>query len=246
MKLLHILNILLCLVFTLGSCTKEEQLMYQDNDPRVYFPKSKVLNGIGSVDSVHYSFALEPETHETDTIYLHFRIIGLAKDYDRMIKMELTEESTAKERYHFEYKDLYIPANAYEAEVPVILHRRPGLKDSIVRAELRITESTDFKPGYEGTSSATQLDKLSYNFTITDMLAKPAIWETLWANLFGSYSNTKLIYLTQWTGYRTWNSPVYFPQDQNLMIQQARLGLYEYEKENGPLYNENNERVLIP
>src|SRR5690606_9500126 len=105
---------------------------------------------------------------------------------------------------------------------------RPGLKDSIVRAEFRIAESADFKPGDDIPNTPTKLNKLSYNLTITDMLTKPAIWETSWANLFGSYSNTKLVYLTQWTAYRTWNSPVNFPQDQNFMIQQARLGLYDY------------------
>ncbi len=246
MKLLHILYILPCVASILGSCEKDERLMYQDDDPRVYFPKSIVLNGIASIDSVNYSFALEPEERQTDTIYLSFRIMGLAKDYDRPIRIALTKESTAKEGYHFEFKNLYMPAHAYEVTLPVIMYRRPGLKDSIIRAEFRIAESADFKPADDVDNTPTRLNKLSYNLTITDMLVKPAIWETLWKNLFGSYSDTKLIYLTQWTGYRTWNSPVYFPQDQNFMIQQARLGLYRHEQANGPLIDEHGDRVVLP
>ncbi|GGH30501.1 DUF4843 domain-containing protein [Sphingobacterium alkalisoli] len=246
MKIKNILYTLFVVACFANSCGKEERLMYKDNDPRIYFPKNIVTNGIGSIDSVNLSFALDPEEVQTDTISLAFRIMGAAKAYDRPIKLELTEASTAKMGYHFIAKDLYMPANAYDVEVPIIIFRRHGLKDSVLRAELRIAESEHFKPGYDEPNTSSRLNRLSYNFTITDMLTKPAIWDARWASLFGAYSNTKLVYLTQWTGYRNWNTAVNFPQDRNLLIQQARLGLYEYEQANGPLIDENDNRVILP
>ncbi|MFA4980673.1 MAG: hypothetical protein WC589_24400, partial [Sphingobacterium sp.] len=67
-----------------------------------------------------------------------------------------------------------------------------------------------------------------------------------WKNLFGDYSNTKILFLTQLLDYTNWNQGGLFPQDSNRMLAQARLGIYEYERANGPMFDENGNRVIIP
>lgn len=242
MKHIYKLCLLLVLLFCLSNCTKDERLMYNEEETGLSFYK----RGGTDVDSVDYSFALEPQDVKTDTIFLRFRIMGTTKSYDREIKLNVLDGSTAKAGYHYKIEKLFIPANAYDAEVPLILFRRLGLKDSLVTAQLEIMETVDFKKGYDDITQGSKLSRQTYKFSLTDKLAKPSLWDSFWKDLYGEYSNTKLLFLTSATGYRTWNTPVYLPQDQNQMVQSARLSLYEYEKANGPLIDENGNHVTLP
>lgn len=240
MKLLMKIPFFMMLALLMSNCAQDEQLMYED-EPAVYFYKRN-----GGPDSVDYSFALETSNVTTDTMPLTFRVIGLARDYDRPITVQLEEGSTAKEGYHYKIDSLFIPAGAYQVNASLIFFRRAGLKDSTVLARLRIVDNGELKAGYNDITSGSKLDRLSYKFTLTDKLSKPSIWDTRWLPLFGEYSNTKLLFLTAATGYKNWNSFVSLPQDQNQMVQNARYGLYERERDQGPLLDENGNRVVLP
>jgi hypothetical protein len=114
-----------------------------------------------------------------------------------------------------------------------------------VGAVLRIIENEYFKPGYQNLEYG-RLDRLSYKFSLTDKLSKPEIWDSYWQSRFGDYSERKIVFLTQALPYSNWNSGGLFPQDSNQLIQKARIALYEYEKANGPMIDENGNRVIIP
>src|SRR5690606_4416294 len=134
----------------LTACAKEERVMYQD-DPRVYFTKY-----VTNADSVVYSFATGPDEVTVDTAWLNFRIMGFAADRDREINLKVLDTSTAVQGYHYAIQPLVMPAGEYLARIPVLLYRRPGLKDSMVYAVFEIVESADFKPGYNDKTSTTQ------------------------------------------------------------------------------------------
>ena len=240
MKLLISIQFVFMITLLMSSCSQDEQLMYQD-DPSVYFYKRG-----GGLDSVDYSFALETTDVTTDTIGLTFRIMGLARDYDRPISLMLEEGSNAKEGYHYKVENLFIPAGEYEVDASLIFFRRAGLKDSTIVGILKVVDNSELKAGYNDVVVGAAFDRLSYRFTLTDKLSKPSIWDARWLPLFGEYSNTKLLFLTGATGYKTWNAFVSLPQDQNQMVQNARYALYEHERDQGPLLDENGNRVVLP
>ena len=158
----------------------------------------------------------------------------------------MDDSSTAKEGWHFALGEKVIPAGAYAMDLPVYIYRRPGLKDSVVTAFFTIAESADFKPGYiDKFVSVDPYNKLHYKISIDDQLLKPANWDTRWINYFGAYSRAKHLFINQIYGGATWTSVV-FPQDINFLVQSMKFALYNYEQANGPLIDENNERVVFP
>lgn len=233
----------IALLFSFQGCKEDDKLMFDDSDPKVSFDKR--YSG-SLVDSVNYSFAFQSKNILTDTIQIPLRIIGLPRNIDRQVAISLSVSSTAKEGYHFKLENAFIPANASDGVLDVIFFRRAGLQDSVLAGELKIVANGDFKPGYDDHGVSTVLDRLTWRFTLTDKLEKPSIWDSYWKNLFGDYSNTKILFLTGLLNYTNWNQGGLFPQDSNRMVAQARLGIYEYEKVNGPMLDENGNRVIIP
>lgn len=242
-RLLTFIGASLALLFSFQGCKEDDKLMFDDSDPKVFF--NKRYSGT-LVDSVNYSFAFQLKDILTDTIQIPLRIIGLPRNMDRTVAIALSTGSTAKEGYHFKLENAFIPANASDGVVDVIFFRRSGLKDSLLTAELKIVSNGDFKPGYDDHGVSAVLDRLTWRFTLTDKLEKPSIWDSYWKNLFGDYSNTKILFLTELLNYANWNQGGLFPQDSNRMLAQARLGIYEYEKAKGPMFDENGNRVIIP
>lgn len=229
-------------VLLIAGCTKDKRLMYEE-DPRIYF--TKFILGVTNPDSAIYSFTLKPADQTKDTAYLTMRIMGSAVDRDRVIKVIVSPTSTAKEGYHFDFGPLIMPANEYQTQIPVFLYRKPGLKDSIVHLELAVGTSVDFKPGYEDKVRGSAFDRLHYKISFTDQVLKPRNWDSYLVNYFGEYSKTKFEFMIRKTGKSEWERAI-FPQDLNFYIQTVKRELLEYEKVNGPMLDENGNRISFP
>jgi hypothetical protein len=225
------------------SCTKDKRLMYED-DPRVFFYK----NTIGSQadpDSINYNFSFRAATVQIDTVYLWLRIMGSAQNKDREVSIIAKENSTAKRGYNYEFGPLVIPANQYEARIPVYVYKQPGLKDSIMLLDLAIGESKDFKPGYTDRGATwNQTDRLTYRIYITDQLTKPSNWDTQLLPVYGTYSRVKFQYMISVTGRTNWSGLL--PQDGNFLAQQVKVAYYNYVQANGPLIDEFGNPVVFP
>lgn len=238
MKRYHIA--MLFALFCLAACSQDDRLIYQE-DARIYFSKF-----VTNPDSTDYSFAVKDASLQKDTVWLTLRIMGSAAGKDRSLQLSVSDTSTAKQGYHFDFGPLVVPANAFEARVPVILYRKPGLQDSILTIDLAVAESPDFKPGYNDRPSANSpIDRLHYKISLTDQLLKPARWDVSLAGSFGTYSRTKFRFMILETGKTDWNATI-FPADQQFLIQTVKYALYRYEEANGPMMDENNERVEFP
>jgi hypothetical protein len=220
------------------SCSKEN-LMYTEA-PAVYFKKS-IINP----DSVIYSFGIRPNNIITDTVYLALRIMGSATATDREIKFSVAEGSTAKLGYHFAFGPLVMPAGQYETLIPVYLHRKAGLKDSILTARIRVLESKDFKPGYDDVISGSVLSRLEYRIVMNDQILRPSNWTADYQPYFGVYSVVKYRFMIEVTGKTTWNAAM-TPGEINDLVGQVKFALYNYQQANGPLLDENGLAVVFP
>ncbi|WP_341835695.1 DUF4843 domain-containing protein [Chitinophaga pollutisoli] len=224
---------------SLAACRQDDRLMYQQ-DSRIYFTKNVV-----NADSLVYSFAVKDASLMKDTAWITLRIMGLPADKDRAINIAVSDTSTAKLGYHFEMGPLVMPADSFQKRIPVILYRKPGMKDSILTIDLSVQESADFKPGYNDKPASSPIDRLHYKISVTDQLLKPARWDVSLAGSFGAYSETKFRFMIQSTGKTDWNSTI-FPADQQFLIQTVKYALYKYEEQFGPMIDENGDRVEFP
>jgi len=210
------------------GCKEDERLLFHE-ETSVYFT---------DVDSLNYSFALEGPTVMTDTVYIGTRISGASVNHQRPINVLLETESTAKLGYHFELLDAFISADSYSGTIALVLHRRPGLQDSIVTGRLRIVDGEELSAGY-----ATDTD---FRFSFSDQLVKPTNWDSFWSGVFGAYSRVKLQFLASTTGKTDWDVNVSWPAERSFLIQTAKFGLFEYVEANGPLIDENGNPVVFP
>lgn len=235
--------ILFLSIVCMAACSKDDRLMYKE-EPRIYF--TKFVLGESNSDSVVYSFRFKGDAIVTDTLYMNMRIMGSAVNRDRVINLLVDSGSTAKPGYHFKFGPLVMPANEYQARLPVYIYRVPGLKDSLVDLIVEVAESADFKPGYDDYSRNSKLDRLHYKISFTDRLTKPQRWDGFWVTYFGVYSAKKFQFIIDVTGKVEWERVAY-PQDINYMMQQVRDALRAYEETHGsPLLDENGNEITIP
>lgn len=229
-------------VLLLAGCKKAEELRYKE-DPRVYFTKFIV-----NPDSVIYSFAVQPDSVVTTTVPLTVRIMGSAVDHDRTFNIVVDDSSTAKQGYHFSMGAMVMPANEFQAVVPVTLYRKRGLQDSLLNIYFTIGESKDFKPGFDDIPvTGYQKTRLHYKVTFNDYLLKPTLWDCCLSGYLGNYSETKFRFIILNTGKTTWTSALdTTPGIMNFVTTTVRNALFEYEAANGPLLDENGQRVTFP
>lgn len=211
----------------LGACAKDEELLFNDKNS-IY---------VETQDSTDYTFATSPATIVRDSFMLNFRISGTASDMDRTFVVVPISGSTAKLGYHYSLGPLVVKANQYRTTVPIYFYRKPGLKDSVLRATLEIQENDNFKQGLAA--------RQRFKFSISDIFSKPTNWETTWATYFGSYSEVKFRFLLGATGKTNWNSGP-LPQDSRVLSQIARNALLEYNQKNGALIDEFGLEVFFP
>lgn len=232
-----ILNIKLCLILLLpllffGCKEDSNRLMYSD-DPEVYFYKG---DNTLYPDSLDYTFILKPDDVFTDTVQIPLRISGFSAQNDRVVNIEVGAESTAEVGRHFKIDPVIIKAGAYSGTVPLVLLRSEDLKEKQLRIYLKIANSAGFEPGYA--------DRLNYLVKITDQLSRPEDWETF---IFGQYSQKKHQFMVASIGHiRVAMSLGAQFSELFAILQTVRVELIKYEAINGPMYDENGNRVTFP
>ncbi|ATL46056.1 hypothetical protein COR50_02135 [Chitinophaga caeni] len=214
------------------ACSKEERLMFDEPAGIYFYDGTNVVDK----DSVDYSFIIKPDTLVQDTVYLYLRISGEASDVDRAVNIGFTGKTTAIEGKHFTLTPPVIKAGEYDAEVPVYLHRTEDMQDSTFVIQFEIKDNEVFRQG--------PTDRLLYKITVTDQLIKPSDWQTLF---YGSYSKVKHQFMVSRLGTTaiTISTGAQFSQIMSI-LQKMRVELLNYEKENGPLFDENGDRVTFP
>ncbi len=247
-NLLNSLLLFLAITMLGASCKKSELTKYEQPD-MVYVYKDAFNT---KKDSSSYSFAIKANSLMLDTVYIPVRIMGLAADKAREVKLApVNDLTTATDGIHYALLPYTIPAGAYSANLPVLVKRTADLKTKEFRLVLEIAETKDFKPGVPNTIAGSSVAGagLRYLIKLNDFLTKPANWDASLTSFFGTYSQAKHKFIIQVTGLAEYPYGCATCIAYGEMLYYKALcksKLLEYEAANGPLIDEFGVRVTFP
>lgn len=238
LKNILLVALLSCLLI---SCEKSDVELYGDETSLIFemFSESGV-----SRDSMSLSFPLKGDECTEDTLWFKMRILGRAVSYDREIKLKINDEGTTAQPENYKLPALFIPANAYSVDVPLVVYRK-GLKGKMVRLELQVEPNEHFGLGFSNMTKGI--------FWWGDIMMIPDSWYASnflesYERYFGEYSETKYVfilkalnfeelpypYMTEYLTFKGYNEKV-------------RAKLFEYNAgSEGPLMDENGDLVSFP
>jgi hypothetical protein len=193
LRILSILSVVILLTGLLTSCEKE--IDTYENDPKLYFFERAADLNKTRITSKSFSFVALPSSILTDTIKIKVKTMGLAADYDRVIRgATVAKGTTAVEGTNFAFIDGMIKAGAVEGYLPVLLYRTADIKTKTIVLNLTIGETKDFKAGV--------VEDQNFTLSWSDDLVKPSNWDGLisLAFYFGDYSKAKYRFIIDVTG----------------------------------------------
>lgn len=229
------------------ACKKSELTSYTQPD-MVYVYKDFYNT---NKDSVTYSFAIKPNSVMTDTVKVPLRVMGNARDKNRMVAIQTVADSTTATSKQYTILPTIVKAGSFTTDIPVLVNRTPEMKIREVRILLTIAASDDFLPGIPNTTATTSRagGATQYLVKINDFLTKPSNWETVLSAYFGAYSQVKYKFVIDVTG-RT-----EFPISGQDMVSPSQFLFYKklcrealetYNTTNTPLTDESGMLVTFP
>lgn len=166
--------IMICTALTaylLTGCKKGE-FLYQDVSSRIWLGnRLNATNPNAYTDSAISTFMLKPASAETDTLYVVANLTGKPAATDMPFVLEVVRDSTNVTPADYTLGATIMPANSFEARIPVIVKKNvPGLDLKKQRARLvfRFVPNEHFlnaQPGRE-----------MFRITWFDFLARPNSW----------------------------------------------------------------------
>jgi len=125
------------LLFCFYSCEIDETNEFEGSDAIAFVETKQQFSFIANLDA------------EKETLVVPMRVIGLAKDYDRVINVEVIKDDVQSNApdSHYKILDGIVKAGEYEGNLYVDLYNAPELTDDIDSLKLRIIPSKDFQPG---------------------------------------------------------------------------------------------------
>jgi len=229
------------------SCKKSEFTSYTQPD-MIYFYKDYYDP---DKDSMTYSFAIEPNSLQVDTVKIPLRIMGVASDHDRTANIRVVADSSTATEQQYTILPTVVKANDYTAYVPLLVKRMPELKTKEVRLLLEIDTSADFLPGVYRSQASTSKAGGSIRFPvrINDFLTRPSNWDSFITFYFGTYSQVKyklVIDVTGRTTFLTSGDDAVTTSQMTYFKILCRNYLANYNSANPPLKDENGQLVTFP
>ncbi|MGN6420684.1 MAG: DUF4843 domain-containing protein [Pseudobacter sp.] len=180
--------IIICTALTaylLPGCKKRE-FLYQDISSRIWLGARLNTNNPNAYsDSAITTFMLKPAAAETDTLYLVANLTGKPAATDMPFVLEVVKDSTNVAPADYTMGATIMPANSYEARIPVIVKKNvPGLDLKKQRAKLvfRFVPNEHFLNGQPGRDM--------FRITWFDFLAKPGSWAAV-ESAIGPFSQAR-------------------------------------------------------
>jgi hypothetical protein len=240
---------LIIIIFTVATACKKSELTKFELGDMIYIYK-ETYNA--KKDSALCSFAVKPNSMIVDTVKIAVRIMGVAKNYDREVKLEAVDTATtAVAGVHYQFLPYVIKAGAYNADLPVVINRTPEMKTQGFTLTVKISESKDFKPGVPNSAVAGNFAGASVRYFIrmNDFLTKPSNWDSQLNTYFGAYSQVKFKFIIDVTGiteFTVGQPPAMAFGEINYYKAFVKSKLFDYVALNGPLMDENGGVVTFP
>jgi hypothetical protein len=184
----YISGLFIASILLLIACQKKEITKYQQ-DSRLFVRIPDNFNSALSQDSLVYSFPYKPAL-TYDTIWFEANIMGSPASTDRTFALNIDGTTTAIQGTDFDsISGGVIPAGAFKAKIPIVIHKTPAIKVSPVRLQLSVKENQNFKIGFDGKTQAV--------FVWADRFLQPASWTSTsnYANCFGAFSQSKVQFI---------------------------------------------------
>ena len=175
-KLKYIFFSLCVTVLTLGACTKNERLIFNEK-------QSLYFTDFTDTDSLIYSFTMTEEN--IDTINVNITLLGQPLKEDTPYSVTVLPNSTAKEGIHYKpFVDNYIiKKGTVETTLPIIVQKSEDLLTSTVELAIQIKHNEIFGEAF--------IHKNLFRLQITNQLIQPSYWNNLLNFYFGDYSKVK-------------------------------------------------------
>ena len=224
------------MVLTLG-CKKDEIITYQGADG-ISFYSTYYLD----VDSVNYSFALQPSVKDRDTIFIPMRLQGKPSSKDRIIKLLALPGSTARVGVDYSLPEIKLPANQLVVKYPLVVFNTPEMNTTNFKLILAVDPNSELVAAAPGVPIDLSRNFNQMKISITGLLTRPTYWDSS-QYFFGSFSVTKMQFMIKVTGLTNFDSSVLpFSTILNTQVQ-LRNALAAYENVNGPLIDEQGNQV---
>lgn len=237
--------VLLILVLSIVSCSKQEAPIYQEPDAVTFYYKT------GETDSVSYSFSTIGYGKESDTVWLQMRVQGTVTNTDRTVKLRAVEGSAARANVDYKLIDFTVKAGVSAFLYPLVVYKKPEMKTDVLRLILEVEPNEAF-PGVGAEGLVAGLTAADNTFSHNRMkvdLADKLIRPNAWPSRFGTYSDMKYSFVIQTLGtgdFRlTTQGGIWTSTTLDLAVVELRTALLQYELTNGPLIDETGVRVTF-
>jgi hypothetical protein len=175
-----------CWVFSLLSilvvgCEENTNLVdYKTEKAYIYFaqPNLDTRSKEKWVDSITYSFAIEPTELKQKVFAIPLHVAGIAANRDRKVSCVVNRESSKIDMNIVSIKDAVIHAGQYTDTLYVTVQNAPRLRDTIMDLVLDLQSNEEFQIGH----TVNKRIKISF----TNQLLEPEWWKR-WVNVFGSF-----------------------------------------------------------
>lgn len=230
--------LLFLLIILMISCKKDDIDFFSGEDGVAFY----VNTGEGEADSLSYSFAFSRQERQRDTVYLKMRVLGAAAGRPRKVTVQAGAGSTARAGIDYILPEVTIPADSLTVRYPVILLNSPEMVSRSFRLFVEVVDSDDLKVGAIGREIGFTTAVSTIKIDVSNMLVQPSYWNNLYGP-FGTYSAVKLRFMMSVTGLTDFSdTAIGIDGTYNLPVL-LRNALTEYEAANGPLIDENGNRV---
>jgi hypothetical protein len=189
-----------CLAF--ASCEEKVVHKYESENSVYFYRGAELYNTFVQYDSLIYNFVEKKSDRLRDTVRVRVRTAGFLSDRDREVQLVQINHgdslAAVAGKHYIGFDDpemagrLLIPAGSIQADLPVVLLRDASLRSREMRIEIELRENGHFK--------IVMPDLSRFVIKFTDMIARPANWETSWRPYLGEWGPEKMRFLVEYVG----------------------------------------------
>ncbi|MCR8668919.1 DUF4843 domain-containing protein [Aestuariibaculum sp. M13] len=192
----------LCIGLVMLSCEEDKLPTYSAKDSIYYtWPLEGYTTDVylSYTDSLGSTFAFQPDEVKELVFDLKVSVQGHVTDYDREVKVKVSEASTAIEGVHYSLPEkIVFGANKKSDFIPVTFYKTDDMKDNSYNLILELQESKDFAVDMKDkvVDELTQ-ETLSFSvfqLTINNIIREPSFWNWYW---LGDFSERKMLLMSE-------------------------------------------------